>query len=864
MELVRRRARPETGQSSARVESRLARAQFGREASTGCQRGVKSRPLRRSDADPRQCPARLHSWNRAGASNAGQPFDSNCLVVAAHRIRMTLERDRRVPRPVVLEMIPPACIRLRLLGRPVLARGGDPAPIRLSTRKAGALLAYLAMSPDQVASREELATLLWGNCSDSQARQSLRQALASLRKDLGSKDLGSPDVFTADTSMVRLTPGLWSVDALEFESLSKSRDPGDLDTAASLFSGDFLAGLNIEEDGFAEWVRAQRVRTQLAAGRLCEILAARPQLVTDGERAVAAAERLLALDPLREDWQRLALTLYARYRGTSEALAQYEAFSSLLRRELDVAPERDTEALIGRIRNDEIAHPREIERATASGPPQDQPVAVPAAQRFRFAAAAVLAAALAGVLVFGVIGYRAGPQPSSPAPGASASLPPDAWRPPAALQSASAQSIVPLAVLPFAALGDTTASTQLVADMMTDDLINVLSRVPMFRVISRRTTERYKDQSADLASIGPDLAVRYVLEGSVRTQDGLLRVNFQLLNAATLLPVWSDRVEREQGERHAVRDEIVARIARELHINLLPIEGERRSVDPSADASAFLGWAAMHAGFTTTNIDEYRKAEAQFKQALERDPQSMSAFIGMGAFHTNVGAQRLVPDVNVHFDRAREILTQAVQREPRNPNALFYLGLLLQGTGKVREALDLFLKVTELNPSNAGAHAHVGHALARLGEPEKGIEYLRYAMRLSPKDSNLAIWHEFIGNAQLELSRYGDAIESFQRSAAMAPRYPRPYAGLAAAHALAGDPANAQAAIEKLKAVATTIPPGELLQRVARNPKSRLYAGLSLALAPDNSQSPPPSRRADGADAPATTAAAAASPLGGI
>ena len=719
------------------------------------------------------------------------------------------------------------------------------------------------MSPDQAASREELATLLWGNCSDPQARQSLRQALAFLRKDLGS-----PDFFTADTDMVRLAPGFWSVDALEFESLSKSQDPGDLDKAATLFCGDFLAGLNIEEDGFAEWVRAQRVRTQLAAARLCEIFAARPQLVTDGERAVAAAERLLALDPLREDWQRLALTLYARYRGTSEALAQYEAFSSLLRRELDVAPERDTEALIGRIRNDKLALPREIERAlhvpaAASGPPQDRPIAAPAAQWFRLAAAA----ALAGVLVFGAISYRAAPEPSALAPSASASLPPDAWHPPAALQSAGTQSIVALAVLPFAALGDTTASTQLVADMMTDDLINVLSRVPVFRVISRRTTQRYKDQPADLATIGADLQVRYVLEGSLRTQDGLLRVNFQLLNAATLLPVWSDRVEREQGERHAVRDEIVARIARELHINILPIEGERRSVDQSADASAFLGWAAMHAGFTTTNIDEYRKAEAQFKQALERDPQNMSAFIGMGAFHTNVGAQRLVPDVNVHFDKAREILNQAVEREPRNPNALFYLGLLLQGTGKVREALDLFLKVTELNPSNAGAHAHVGHALARLGEPEKGIEYLRYAMRLSPKDTNLAIWHEFTGNAQLELSRYGDAIESFQRSAAMAPRYPRPYAGLAAAHALAGNTANAQAAIEKLKAVATTIPAGELLQRIARNPKSRLYAGLSLALAPapDNRQSPPlSSRRAGSTDAPATTAAAASSSTDGI
>src|ERR1041384_6705447 len=112
-------------------------------------------------------------------------------------------------------MTPLARIRLRLLGRPVVTRGDDPAPVRLSTRKVSALVAYLAMSPGQTASREELATLLWGSCSDQQARQSLRQALAFLRKDLAS-----PQTFDADSNVVRLTPGLWSVDALEFETLS--------------------------------------------------------------------------------------------------------------------------------------------------------------------------------------------------------------------------------------------------------------------------------------------------------------------------------------------------------------------------------------------------------------------------------------------------------------------------------------------------------------------------------------------------------------------------------------------------------------------------------------------------------------------
>src|SRR5690242_8722751 len=114
-------------------------------------------------------------------------------------------------------MNPSACIRLRLLGRLALTFGDDSTPVRLSTRKSGALLACLAMAPEQTVSREELATLLWGSCSDQQARQSLRQALASLRKELPVADC-----FMADTKVVRLLPGVWSIDACEFETLSRS------------------------------------------------------------------------------------------------------------------------------------------------------------------------------------------------------------------------------------------------------------------------------------------------------------------------------------------------------------------------------------------------------------------------------------------------------------------------------------------------------------------------------------------------------------------------------------------------------------------------------------------------------------------
>ena len=195
-------------------------------------------------------------------------------------------------------------MRLRLLGRfGVIALDGESTPIQLPTRKSGALLAYLGMSRDYGASREELAALLWGDCSDQQARQSLRQALALLRKELGPSHL-----FTADTQIVRLEPALWSIDARDFETLARSQKAEDLSGAARLFAGNFLSGVNIDEEAFEEWVGAQRTRLQLAAGHLCETFMKRPDLVSDPDQALAAVEQLMALDPLREDWQRIAIS----------------------------------------------------------------------------------------------------------------------------------------------------------------------------------------------------------------------------------------------------------------------------------------------------------------------------------------------------------------------------------------------------------------------------------------------------------------------------------------------------------------------------------------------------------------------------
>ena len=212
---------------------------------------------------------------------------------------------------------------------------------------------------------------------------------------------------------------------------------------------------------------------------------------------------------------------------------------------------------------------------------------------------------------------------------------PDPWqapsltaRPVVAAMSLARAAITPIAVLPFVPYGESAGSMQLTADMITDDLVNMLSRVPGLRVISRQTSRSYQGQSVDVAVIGRELGVRYVLEGSVRRNDDKLRINVELVEAESRLQAWSGRIERAEADREGVLDEIVGRLARELQFEVAHAEGQRSSRKPGVEELIFKGWAALY-GAATPGAATFRKAEAYFTRALERDPDNVRARIGL-------------------------------------------------------------------------------------------------------------------------------------------------------------------------------------------------------------------------------------------
>src|SRR3989454_4823821 len=232
----------------------------------------------------------------------------------------------------------------------------------LPTKKAQALLAYLALPAGQVHPREKLATLLWGDMQDAQARGNLRHALSRIRKALPRTARSG---MMLDGPGVALDPSVVDVDVARFEQLVADGRPEALEQIAGLYRGDLLAGLTLAERPFEDWLTSERERLHELAIQALGRLLTHQQQAGGAEPAVQTGLRLLALDPLQEPVHRAVMRLYARLGRREAALRQYQLCVDALKRELSTPPEAETTQLYQEILRSRAARP---DRAEVSGP----------------------------------------------------------------------------------------------------------------------------------------------------------------------------------------------------------------------------------------------------------------------------------------------------------------------------------------------------------------------------------------------------------------------------------------------------------------------------------------------------------------
>jgi DNA-binding SARP family transcriptional activator len=259
-------------------------------------------------------------------------------------------------------------LSLTLFGGFQARLGAEPA-LTFPTRKAQALLAYLALPPGRSHPREKLATLLWGGMREPQARKGLRQALFTLRKVTRSA------AIVLDAATVTLDLTAVAIDVNEFERCVADGTPAALERAAALYRGELLEGIAAQEAPFEEWLLAERERLrELALEALAKLLAHQRDAASTGAAAQTAV-RLLGIDPLQESVHRVLMRLYLDSGRRPAALRQYQLCVSALQRELGVEPEAETKRLYHDIlrQRSSRAAPAVDARTTPTAPPESLP-----------------------------------------------------------------------------------------------------------------------------------------------------------------------------------------------------------------------------------------------------------------------------------------------------------------------------------------------------------------------------------------------------------------------------------------------------------------------------------------------------------
>lgn len=360
-----------------------------------------------------------------------------------------------------------------------------------------------------------------------------------------------------------------------------------------------------------------------------------------------------------------------------------------------------------------------------------------------------------------------------------------------------------LAVLRFASDGG--AESAAVAEGISEDLIDRLSRLRWVPVIARSSSFALDLSLSDARSAGAALGVRYVIEGRLRGEgDGYL-LSAALVDADGGQTLWSNRVAINATQEGDALDELLTGIAAALGLSIDNAEQQRAIRKPASDlnVSDLIWKGRWHLNRLTS--EDSAIAKHCFEQALEREPSSPEALIqATTALFYSLWTQRADED---EIRRFRKMAQRAIVADLEDARGYMLAGIAEIWLRQPLRAEALLSRAIEMNPSLYLAHAELGSALYLRGDPEKAIEVLHTALRLSPNDSTLFYIYGELGMAHLMLDHFDAAIESADRAIMLRHAYWYGHGIKVCAYASKGDIELARNALSELKAAVPNFNP---------------------------------------------------------
>ena len=358
-----------------------------------------------------------------------------------------------------------------------------------------------------------------------------------------------------------------------------------------------------------------------------------------------------------------------------------------------------------------------------------------------------------------------------------------AWRSsPSAATSAPTDNSV--AVLAFANLSD-EADNEYFAEGMSEELINVLARVPGLKVTARTSAFSFKGKDVPIPEIARQLGVAYIVEGSVRRSGDKVRITAQLVKAADGFQAWNGTFTRELKDIFAVQAEIAGLVAANISSQLSQATaGTTRQVDPEAFRLYLEGRALA----TRAGIDNLKQAIVLFERSLARDPgftlarsQEARAYVQLGrwggmvpkeawaaakaALAPALAAEPDAPEVLVaqgwllrtadwKWHEAERTFASALAQRPNDTDTLVSAAVLKAGLGRSEEAHTLAGRALELDPLNPATQLDLGLIYRFSGRFVDAESRFRRALELSPDGQR---YRGFLGITLVELGRFDEA-----------------------------------------------------------------------------------------------------------
>lgn len=357
-----------------------------------------------------------------------------------------------------------------------------------------------------------------------------------------------------------------------------------------------------------------------------------------------------------------------------------------------------------------------------------------------------------------------------------------------------------IAVLPFADMSE-KKDQEYFSDGLTEELLNLLAKIPELKVAGRTSSFYYKGKAVKLAEIARELHVAHLLEGSVRKSGNQVRITVQLIRAADGYHQWSQTYDRQLDDIFKVQDEIAAAVVGALKLKLLPNHKTLIAGTRTENAAAHTQYLLGRQFFNRTNMEDFRRAVAAYKQSIALDPKYASAYAGLAVAENELshdpenslaevlaGQQRALAaadraiaidpvlaegyeargflrfTINWDWAGAEADLSRAFALDPGSYRAYTCYACFLAGLGRLSEALEINKKAIELDPLSADTWFRRSTQLNAAGRLPEARKAATRALEISPEHAfawfNLGVTSLLEGNPKAALAEFHRASKA--------------------------------------------------------------------------------------------------------